>query len=230
MLTVPFLAGAVLGGLSGWQAALFCCWLLAYGTAYHVQEYLRLRRASRNPRAPRRHLAPAVGLGAPMAVLAVVLAVARPWLIIAAAAVVPFFAVNVAYAWRNQLRSTVSGIASVIPACGMLLVSYRLGAGHLPAAAWSAAAACLLYFAGTILYVKTMIRERDSRAYRAGSATYHGLAVIAAAALQPWLAAPFGLYLARALIVPGHRLKQSVVGAVEIVNCAILLAAILLLF
>lgn len=228
MLTVPPVAGAVLGGLSGWDGVLLPAWLLAYAAAYHAQEYVRLRRISPNPRAARRHRAPAAAFAAGLAVLGAALALARPWLI-AAAAMTPFFAVNIVYAYRNDERATLNGLAAVIPACAMLLVSYRLGAGHLDAAAWSAAAACLLYFAGSVLYVKTMIRERRSRAYRLASGAYHGLSVIAAALLQPWLAAVFGFYLVRALVLPGRGLKVPVVGAVEIVNSAVLLAAVLLL-
>lgn len=230
MLAAPFLAGALLGGLSGWHAVLLAAWLLAYGTAYHVQEYVRLRRISRNPRAARRHRKPAVVLGTGFAILGAVLAVARPWLIVAAAAMVPFFAVNIAYAYRNAERSMLNGIAAVVPACGMLLVSYRLGAGHLGTAAWSAAAACFLYFVGSVLYVKTMIRERRSRNYRVASGVYHGLSVAAAALLQPWLAAVFGLYLVRAVVLPGRSLRARVVGEIEVVNCVVLLAAILLLW
>lgn len=87
----------------------------------------------------------------------------------------------------------------------LLLVAARLG-GADPAAVWPAAVACLLYFAGTVPYVKTMIRERNSRAYRTGSVAYHAVA-LAAACLSPWLALPFAGYLTRAAALPGRGLK-----------------------
>ena len=70
------------------------------------------------------------------------------------------------------------------------------------------------------------IRERDSRGYHVASAGYHLLALVVATSVQGWLAVPFGLYLARALALPGHRLKVQVVGVIEIVNSALLLAAL----
>ncbi|MFH8346486.1 YwiC-like family protein [Streptomyces sp. NPDC018045] len=226
MLVVPFLAGALRAGFDGWHAVLLPAWLLAYCTAFHTQQYLRLRRASRNPRAPRRHLAPLTGFGAAFAVCAVPLAVARPWLLLAAWCAAPFFAVNLGYAYRNAERATVNGIAAVVPACGMLLVSYRLGSGTLDSDAWRAAAACLLYFTGTVLHVKTMIRERGSETFRVASAVYHGLAVVAAVPLDPWLAVPFGLYFVRAVALPARSARIAVVGAVEVL-CSVLLLAFL---
>jgi YwiC-like protein len=230
MLVVPFLAGACLGGWTGWHGLLFLAWLFAYCCSYHVQEYVRLRRLSRNPRAAGRHVAPLRAFGAAFLVAALPLAVARPWVVLAAAAVVPFFAVNVGYAYRNDERAALNDLAAVVPACGMLLVSYRLGAGALDRGSWLAAAAGLLYFAGTVLYVKTMLRERGSRGFRVASIAYHAAAVIVAALLDPWLALPFAGYLARALVLPGRAVKIHVVGAVEVVNSALLLLAVVLVF
>ncbi|MEV5596456.1 YwiC-like family protein [Streptomyces sp. NPDC052496] len=226
MLVVPFLAGALLGGFDAWHAVLLPAWLLAYCTAFHGQQYVRLRRVSRNPRAPRRHLAPLAGFGAAFAVCAVPLAVARPWLLLAGLCAAPFFAVNVGYAYRNKERATVNGIAAVVPACGMLLVSYRLGSGTVDSGAWRAAAACFLYFTGTVLHVKTMIRERGSEVFRVASAVYHGLAVVAAVLLEPWLAVPFAVFFLRAVALPARDLRVAVVGAVEVL-CSVLLPVFL---
>lgn len=229
MVVVPALAGALLAGVTVLHAALFTAWLFGYGAAYHLESFVRLRRSSRNPRAAGRHVAPLIWLGAAFAVVSLALAAARPWLLIAAALLAPFFAVNLAYAYRNDERATLNDIAAIVPACAMLLVSYRLGSGGLSTAAWQATLACLLYFVGSVFYVKTMIRERDSRGYHVASAGYHLLALVVATSVQGWLAVPFGLYLARALALPGHRLKVQVVGVIEIVNSALLLAAVLVL-
>ncbi|MEU2789774.1 YwiC-like family protein [Streptomyces sp. NPDC007100] len=226
MLLMPFLAGALLGGFDRWHAVLLPAWLLAYCAAFHAQQYVRLRRISRNPRAPLRHRAPLAGFAAAFAACAVPLAVAHPWLLVAALCAAPFFAVNIVYAHRNEERATVNGIAAAVPACGMLLVSDRLGNGTVDSGAWPAALACLLYFTGTVLYVKTMIRERGNRSFRVASGVYHGLAVVAAAALAPWLAVPFALFCLRAVALPGRGPRIAVVGAVEVL-CSVLLLAFL---
>ncbi|MDI3417008.1 YwiC-like family protein [Streptomyces luteolus] len=228
MLAVPFLAGTFLGTPRPAHLPLFAAWLLGYAAVHHAQQWLRLRRASRNPRAPRRHVRPALVFGTACAVLGVPLALAYPWLLLAAACAAPIVAVNTLYARRNRERALLNGLAAVVPACGMLLVAHRLGEGGWGAA--GPALACLLYFAGTVPYVKTMIRERNSRAYYRGSVAYHAVAVGAAALLSPWLAVPFAGYLARAVLLPGRGLKPAVVGAVEVVGSLMLLTALLLVY
>lgn len=50
---------------------------------------------------------------------------------------------------------------------------------HPDAAAAGAAAGAFAYFFGTVLYVKTLIRERGNRAYLIASVAWHGLATLA---------------------------------------------------
>lgn len=228
LLVVPCTAGGFLGGFTARHAVLLPTWLLAYCAAHHVQQYVRLRRHSRNPRAAGRHLAPSLVFGAVVAGGGAALAAQVPWLLVAAVCAVPFFAVNTVYAARNKERALLNGWAAVVPACGMLLVSYRLGSGGLDATAWTAAAACVLYFGGTVLYVKTMIRERKSHAYRVASGVYHAVAAGVAAVLWPWFALPFAVFLVRALVLPARRLRIGVIGAIE-VGCSLLLLAFLVL-
>ncbi|MFE2287547.1 YwiC-like family protein [Streptomyces sp. NPDC059443] len=230
MLTVPFLAGTFLAPRSGWaHAVLLAAWLLGYAALFHAQQWLRLRRAAaRRPAVARGHVRPALVLGGACAAAGIPLAVAHPWLLLAGAAAAPFVAVTTWYARRNRERALVNGLAAVVPACGMLLVAARMGgSGWL----WAPAAACLLYFAGTVPYVKTMIRKRNSRTHYRGSVAYHAAALaLAAAFLSPWLAIPFGAYLARAAALPGRGLRVPVVGALELACSAALLASLLTLF
>ncbi|MEU9097006.1 YwiC-like family protein [Streptomyces sp. NPDC048361] len=229
MLAVPFLAGTFLGEPRWVHLPLFATWLLGYLAVYHAQQWLRLTRISRNPRAPRRHVRPALCFGAAAAVCGLPVAALHPWLLLAAACAVPFVAVNSLYAYRNRERSLWNGLAAVVPACAMLPVALRLGGG-MWASGVAPALACLLYFAGTVPYVKTMIRERNSRAYYRGSVAYHCVALVAAALLDPWLAVPFALYLARAVGLPGRGVRVGVVGAVEVVGSGVLLGVVVGVF
>ncbi|MGW1641016.1 YwiC-like family protein [Streptomyces lavendulae] len=224
MLLVPFLAGTLLAPRPGpAHLLLLAAWLLGYGALFHAQQWLRLR--ARGLRAAGRHARPALVLGAGCALAGVPLAASRPWLLAAGAAAAPFVAVNARYAWRGRERALTNGLAAVVPACGMAMVAAGLG-GLGAGDSWRPAVACLLYFAGTVLYVKTMIRERGSRAYLWGSVAHHAAALAAAAALSPWLAAPFAAYLARAAALPGRGLRPAAVGAVE-VGCSVGLLGVL---
>ncbi len=225
MLVVPVLAGVLTGSPTWLQLPLLLAWLLGYCAVFHIEQWVRLRHASRNPRAAARHLRPALVLAGATAALGLPLLIAAPWLGVAAALMAPFLAVNVVFARRNRERALVNGLAAVVPACGMLLVALRLGGGAT-ADGLAPAAACLLYFAGTVPYVKTMIRERNSAAYRRGSVAYHAVALVAATLLDPWLAVPFAVYLARAAVLPGRGIRVPVVGAVE-VGCSLLLLGFL---
>ncbi|WP_392899029.1 YwiC-like family protein [Streptomyces sp. LN699] len=228
MLTVPFLAGTFLAPHPGpAHAVLLAAWSAGYVALFHGQQWLRLRRDSRRPAAARRHVQPGLVFAAVFLVLGIPLAVRHPWLLLAAAACGPFVAVNTLYARVNRERALPNGLAAVVPACGMLPVAGRLGGAGLP---WAPAAACLLYFWGTVPYVKTMIRERRSAGYRRASAAYHAVALVAATLLSPWLALPFAGYLARAVALPGRGVKVPVVGAVEIAGSAALLLTLLLVF
>ncbi|WP_260844742.1 YwiC-like family protein [Streptomyces sp. SLBN-31] len=216
MLVVPFLAGMLIATPTPWDAVLLPAWLLGYLAAYHVQQWLRLKRLSRNPRAARRHVRPALVFTAALLPLGLALVVHAPWLLLAAACALPFLAVNGWYARHNRERALANGLAAVVPACGMLVVAVLFGGGTA-GQAWQPALVCLLYFAGTVFHVKTMIRERDSRAYLWASRAYHAGALVVACFLSPWVAAFFAVCLLRTLVVPAlGRVRPVVVGMVEV--------------
>jgi hypothetical protein len=88
----------------------------------------------------------------------------------------------------------------------------------------------LAYFAGTVLYVKTMIRDRgDVGRYRL-SVMYHVAVCVPAAVTSPWLGALFVALAIRAAVVPKRwpALTAGTIGAGEIV-ASLTLARMLLL-
>lgn len=87
--------------------------------------------------------------------------------------------------------------------------------------AWLATAVMAAYFWGTIPYVKTLIRERGSRAWYTASVVYHGvLVVLAFLTMHVWLLVFACLTLTRAAVVPRRwpRVKPKYVGIGEIVG------------
>lgn len=103
---------------------------------------------------------------------------------------------------------------------------------------WLVTALITAYFVGTILYVKTNIRERDSRGYLAASVGYHAawlVLVVGLAAAGPlrWShAALWVVLLARAWVVPlvGRRrpVTPMELGIGEIVASALVMLTLLL--
>lgn len=132
-------------------------------------------------------------------------------------------ALNTAYAWRRRERALVNDLSSVVQSCLMVFVAATVadaGIGQVV----PVFTATLLYFTGTVLYVKTMIRERGNASYRRASVVYHVLALGAVAFISILIAAVFVLLLVRAAVLPRYRLTPKHVGIVEIVASMLVLS------
>ena len=126
---------------------------------------------------------------------------------------------------RRRRRALANGMAPVLQSTLMVFL-VAIVAGVTPLTVWDAFVAVLLYLAGTVLYVKTVIRERGSRRYLVASVAYHAVALGVAVLLAPVLALPFGWFLARAVLVPRRTPPVAVVGLLEIAgSVALVLAA-----
>lgn len=118
---------------------------------------------------------------------------------------------------RRDERSLWSGLATSIGSSLMVLVAYDAGGGTDWVRAWLLTGILAAYFAGTVLYVKTMIRERGDERYHWLSALAHAAATVAMTWVDPWLVLVFALLTIRAAVLPAHRLSPKVVGIGEVV-------------
>ncbi len=238
MLAVPYLAGLIVGGYRWPDLPLLGAWLAGYLLSYYLFQAVKSRRPGRY----RPQLALYAAIAAPL--LAAVVA-ARPQVLWYAPAYAVLFAINAGYAFRRRERALANDLASVVQSCLMVLVVAAAAAPldtaavaaplstaavaappRIPLAAYHAFALCLAYFAGTVLYVKTMIRERGSRTYRRWSVGFHALTVVAAAWSGPWAMLLFAWLLVRAALLPVRGLAAKQVGLVEIANSVLLLVLI----
>lgn len=218
MLLVPYLVGVLLVGLRWPHLPLLGAWLAGYLLSYYVLQAVKSRRPGR--------FRPQMLLYAPATALLGALVVAtRPQVLVYALAYAPLLAVNVWYARRRRERALVNDLASVAQSCLMVLVVATVAGAAVDEVA-GAFVAVLLYFTGTVLYVKTMIRERGRVGYRRASVAYHALAVAPAAWLSLPLGAVFLALLVRAWVLPGRRLSPKQVGLLETVASLLLLVAV----
>jgi hypothetical protein len=215
MLLVPFLVGTLVAGGSWGSLLLLLGWLLAYLVSYYTTQWLRARRKERFVAPLRLYLSLLVPVG-------LVLLVVEPWLSWGVVALLPFVVVNLHYARSGRPRAWQSGLASATAACLMAPLSYAFAGGADTATAVALFVVTWLYFAGSVLYVKTMIRERGDRRFLTASVAFHVFAVAAAARVDQWLALPFALYLLRAVVMPRRLLRPAAIGALEIVNSILL--------
>jgi len=129
---------------------------------------------------------------------------------------IPIFLVNCYYARRNRERSLVNDLAAVLQFSLIVFVAYQAGGGDHWELAAELYAVSVLYFTGTVFFVKTMIREKRNVKYYRFSVGYH-LVLLAAAAFwfSPALLVPFLILLARAVWSPLSRLTVKQTGILE---------------
>lgn len=224
MLSAPLLAGAIASG-PGWRHLLLAAfWFAGYFAFFALSLWLKSRRKPRYLPPLRVYLPLAAVLG--LGVLAVQPGLVR-W---APLFLVPGTVGLVASATRHE-RALLSGLATTVGSSLMTLVAYDLGGGSDWAHAWVLTAVLAAYFAGTVFYVKSAIRERGNTTFLAWSVAYH-LAVTAAALLLDdparWALLAVGLVLTvRAAVVPRLGWSAARLGVGEIVATLVVLTVAL---
>lgn len=139
---------------------------------------------------------------------------------------------------HKRERSLLAGVMSVVAGAGVGVVTRFWSPAELAGASPAELAVLgvtTAYFVGTVLVVKTMIRERGARNYLIGSIGYHAvlLMTMVALVLAGWLAAPWlalGLLcLVRAIAEPRYagRLKPLHIGLVEILLSSLVIVCLL---
>src|SRR6056297_2128833 len=176
MLVLPFFAGVWLSGPSIEHVPLGLLWLVGYLDFYAVGRWLRSRR---NPR----ELAPTLAYTAAVVPLGLTTLAADAGLLWWAAAYLPLLVASLWLTTRGAERSLVNDVLAVVAASLMAPVAFDAGGGGDWGALWVATGVLLAYFLGTVLYVKTMIRERGRRGYETASLVFHLLGVAAAVSL-----------------------------------------------
>ncbi|WP_433531630.1 YwiC-like family protein [Micromonospora sp. CA-263727] len=217
MLLVPWLAAVFTVGLRWPHLPLLGAWLTGYLLIYYLLQAVKTRR-------PVRVRAQLWTYSIPTGLLGGLVLLLRPELLWYAPAYATLLVVNIVYARRRAERALGNDIASVAQSCLMVFVC-ATAAGQPPDTVVTAFLAVAAYFTGTVLYVKTMIRERGNTTYYHASVGYH----IASVALAAWLSLPllcvFLLLLIRATVLPRRRLTPKHVGIVEILASTLVLLA-----
>jgi hypothetical protein len=227
MLLLPLLLGVAASRPSPWQLVLAGAALAAYLLSATIQAWSRARR---HPA----YRTPIMVYGAALLVFGGSLVVAYPALLLALLVIVPTAAIVLGGARPGTRRDLANSLAQVAQAL-VLVPAAAFVSGDLDiarAATYTAIAAG--YLVGTVLVVRSVLRERGNEAFAALSGAFHGAMVVLVAVGLP-LAYPFlaaGLTV-RAIGLPllqrrwastARPLRPVHVGIVEIVSSVAVVA------
>lgn len=237
-LVVPLLVGFTIAPFR-WVAVLFAvAWIVAYPVGYFGGRALatRLRRGTWT-RLARREARRAVPWGVALVVLGLPLVVLCPWLLAVAVVVAAIWGVSLAFTLRGSERALSNDAVLVLLAVVAVPVVWLLGVSGagwawpevpaVPTALLWATAATFAFLFGSVLHVKSLLREASNRRFHWLSVAYHALVLVGFAFVSPWWLLGFAPALVRALVLkPG--LRPALIGAIEaVVSVCFLFAAAL---
>lgn len=224
MLAVPYLAGLATAPRAGWfLVPLLPAWLGGYLAFNAASGWLKAAPVKRA-----RYLPPLLTYGAITgAALVATVALAGPAILWWSVAFVPLLAVAFWLAAHRRERALIGGAATVAAASLLVLVVAApdpANLGTLGSRPWAAALGCFAYFVGTIIHIKSLLRERGKRSWVFANAAWHAgwttLALVAAAfdLAGWWWAALFAVATVRSIVLPklDHPMTPMRLGLVEL--------------
>lgn len=238
MLVVPFLLGVFLrlrDGQPGWfLIPLFACWMVGYFAFHAASGWLKAP-----PKRKEGWVRPLATYAMVSATMGFTTLLVGGWPIaLWAPAFVPLMLPALWLAAQRNERATIGGALTIAAAVLMIPIARypnpgdAFGPGTWPT--WLLTLLVFAYFFGTVLYVKTNIRERGSRPWLVASIAYHGVWAIIAAALAgngliPWWWTVFFLLATlRAWLVPPKKWSAKHIGFLEIGMSTLLIACFVL--
>lgn len=230
-LVVPLVIGIVQAGPAWAVLAFAVAWIAAYPASYFVIQAAaaRVRRGQWTARAvrERRQAVPwLVIAGLP----ALVLVALRPVLLIAGLGFVVLLGLSLWLTIRGRERGFSNDLVLVaMAATGVPLLWVVSRPGEpIPAESWWTAAFLLTYFIGSVIHVKSLIREARDVRWRRGSIAWH-VGMLGWLVASPFLAIAVVPALVRSIAIrPGTRPVR--VGAIEIAIAVLVVVAVLLAF
>jgi len=226
-LAFPLVLGTATAPWTPVLVLLALAWVAAHPLSYAAFGLVRARH-------PARFRGPFVLWAAVVLAGAAPLLAWRPWLIWIAPVYVAGFAVNLRHAARNDERALVNDLVFALECAGMVPVTWAVGAGDrswtppdpaaAPAAVWVSAVVCALVLFGSVLHVKSLIRQRRDVRYARGSRAFAVLSALVAAGLAAARPQPggvlvtlaFGVLVLRAFLVGRASMRPGRIGMVEL--------------
>lgn len=210
MLATPLIVGVLASSPQWVHLPLAAFWFAGYFAFFATGLWLKSGRRAR-------YLPPVRAYAVVAALIGALTLALDPGLLVWAPLFLVPLGVGLLASARRDDRSLWSGVATSAGSSLMTLVAYDAGGGTDWTRAWTLTGVIAAYLVGTVLYVKTMIRERDEEVYYWLSALGHGAATLAMIPVDAWLVVVFALLTIRAAVLPAFRVPPKAVGIGEIV-------------
>jgi hypothetical protein len=210
MLASPLLVGAIAAGPDWVHLPLSAFWFAGYFAFFATSLWLKSGRRTR-------YLPPVRAYAAAAAALGVVTVLLQPSLLRWAPLFVLPLGVGLWAAAHRRERDLLAGITTVVGSALMTVVAYDAGGGDDLPRVWLLALVQFLYFAGTVFYVKSAIRERDNTRFLALSTAVHAASMVGLTFLSARVGLVFAALTVRAAYVPRLSLNPKQLGIGEIV-------------
>ncbi len=193
-----FLLSVILGKPTIYHIPLFLAWFFIYLATYPFLTYIKQRR--------KKEFLQAAIVYFSIAFLFGTISLLYEWRILLFLIVmIPLFIVNMYYARQKNERALLNDICAIIVFCIGGLISYYFSMKQIDHTALFIALISFLYFLGSTLYVKTMIREKNNPKYRLISWGYHIVLTIIIFVINPWCSLIFIPSVIRAIVLYGKK-------------------------
>jgi hypothetical protein len=212
MLLIPFWLGAAATGIVWQHIPFFFGWMLLYLATYPMLLLFKKKRISFYCKWALTYIGPAL-------LLFIVPLSAAPGILCFGAAMIPFFCINAYYSSKNNERAILNDISAIIVFSLAGLASSYLSVASIKPEGVYVFLISLLFFSGSTLYVKSMIREKKNARFKLISWSYHISIPLLWIAVGHWIIMlAFLPSLFRALYFYGKSLGIMKLGIYEIVN------------
>lgn len=160
---------------------------------------------------------------------AVPLVILRPWLIAAGLAVGLLWLVSACLTWIGRERGFANDLLVVLLSAiaAPLMWMAATDSTDVPEGIWLATIVSAVFFVGSVLHVKSLIREADDRRWHWASVVYSIAVAVGTPFVSWWLLPAFAVAAVRAIFMrPG--LRPGAIGAVESVVSLLVIAGVVL--
>jgi hypothetical protein len=203
MLLLPVLLGVAASEPDPWQLVVAVTALASYLTSVTAQTWARSRR-------PAAYRLPMASYGTVAVILGLVLLVAFPPLILAAVVVVPTGLLVFRGARPGTRRDLANSLAQVAQALVLVPVTAWVSGSWDPERVVAYTCVAAGYQLGSVLVVRSVLRERGNRGFAASSVGFHLVLVVLAALFLPLPYALVAMGLAaRAAALPVAQRRMS---------------------